>query len=166
MTTTISGDTGVSQCQPNSVSQDDLQSGVVGKGPAFSAVQSSVQGLTNTPVLVNFQTELLDSHNAFASSRFTAPVAGWYQVNARVQVDLATTGLTTRLNKNGALTRAGTYLEATSLAYPASVLSELIYLNATDYIEVFANSVTNRSTSPSAAPYYSCTFSGFLVRAE
>jgi hypothetical protein len=42
MTTTISGDTCVSQCQPDSVSQDDLKAGVAGAGLAFKAQLTSL----------------------------------------------------------------------------------------------------------------------------
>ena len=61
MTTQISGDTGVSQCQPNSVSQDDLQTGAKGLGIGqtwqdFNGIRLLDTVYTNStaqPIMVN-----------------------------------------------------------------------------------------------------------------
>ena len=85
MTTTINGDTGVSQCQPNSVSQDDLQSGVAGKGPAFRAKRTSAVTLTSgvsANVVYNSIVDDTDSAYDNSTGEFTAPVAGFYLFTA------------------------------------------------------------------------------------
>jgi len=138
--------------------------GVIG-GSAFSAGASSAQSLTTTKAKVLFQTEFLDSDNSFDNSRFTPKVAGWYQISFRVQIDLTTSYLTAQLWKNGALFRAGSYIEASGLGYPTSIFSDIVYMNGTtDYLEVQAASGSGRSTSSPSGSYYACTFSGFFVR--
>jgi len=51
--------------------------------PAFSAYASTSQSVSNnTWTKITFGTEVFDTNNNFASSRFTPTVAGYYQINA------------------------------------------------------------------------------------
>jgi hypothetical protein len=51
--------------------------------PAFSAYASASQSVSNnTWTKITFDTEVFDTNNNFASSRFTPTVAGYYQINA------------------------------------------------------------------------------------
>ncbi len=166
MTTQISGDTGVSQCQPNSVSQDDLQSGVVGKGPAFSATGQVFVGNVNVAIKVPVQTEVFDTDNCYdaPNSRFTPNVAGYYQFNCSGgnQVALDTFGLYISLMKNGATSLAQGGSTGNASAFARGSASALAYMNGTtDYVEVWITPL-----GPSGTLNVICSdFSGVLVRA-
>ena len=112
-----------------------------GAGPAFSAYQSSSQTLSSaTTTKIQFQTELFDTNSNFDSTtnyRFTPTVAGYYQVNAAVQVAVAFTGGTIYLYKNGSGVATGMAVNASGGTF---ILSYLVQMNgSTDYLEVFAN---------------------------
>lgn len=180
MTTKISGTDGIDVAQIRAADGDPVAIAISGagvvsfpatptvaNGSAFSAGKTAAQALNTTVAKITFDVELLDSDDSFADSRFTPKVAGWYQINFKVRLDLATTYLAANLYKNNVLVRSGSYLEATGLAYPTAAFSDLIYMNGTtDYLEVKATSGINRSTSVGTDPYYGCTFSGFFVRAS
>jgi hypothetical protein len=149
MTTQISGDTGVSQCQPASVSQDDLRSGVVGKGPAFKAVWTANQtGITAGSWVVGKGAENFDTSNAYdpATGRFTPSVAGYYSVswNANFNATGGLTAQTTAISKNGNLTDFVGYSSGMAQSAVAGQTggATLTYLDGvSDYLEmrVFAN---------------------------
>jgi|GEM_PF-4436301 len=54
---------------------------------AFRNATQSIN--TNTDTKIDFDSETFDSNNDFASGTFTAPVTGYYQVNARVRITYA-----------------------------------------------------------------------------
>lgn len=140
MTTQISGDTGVSQCQPNSVSQDDLQAGVTGKGPLFVAVAVGGQAVvTGTFTKIAFDSEVVDTASCYDTSlfRFTPNVAGHYQVNIVANTQSNSGGFYVLARKNGA---AVNNISAGVLAAPglAMTVSGILFLNgSTDYLEAF-----------------------------
>ena len=135
-----------------------------GTGPAFSAYKSgSNQSITSgTYTKVTFNTENFDTNNNFASSTFTPTVAGYYQINGRV--DAETSGSITRvlitIFKNGSeATRGGDML-----AGNAVVVSDVIYCNGTtDYLEIYTY-MLGTSLVARAQPYNMTYFSGFLAR--
>jgi len=58
--------------------------------PAFSAYQNSAQNIdSDTTTIVTLDTEIFDTHNAFASNKFTVPSGqgGKYYVSASVRAD-------------------------------------------------------------------------------
>ena len=133
-------------------------------GPSFSAIQTSPQVIPVAPTNLTllFQNKELDSANCFNTSngRFTPTVAGWYQINASVQVfptdSLSNIAILIRLAKNGIVTKLGSYPGINGFQ-PISTLNCLIYLNGTtDYIycdlfttaalSVFATSGSGTST--------------------
>jgi len=166
MTTQISGNTGVSQCQPNSVSQDDLQSGVVGKGPAFSATGAVVGPVVNVASKVPVQTVVFDTNACYdaTNSRFLPNVAGYYQFNCSGgnQAALDTFGLYISLMKNGATSLAQGGSTGNASAFARGSASALAYMNGTtDYVEVWIT-----AAGPSGTLNVICSdFSGVLVRA-
>jgi hypothetical protein len=167
MTTQINGDTGVSQCQPNSVSQDDLQSGVVGKGLLVRAVVSAAQSIpNNSSVVKQFSTEFTDTDNAWNGSRFQPNVAGFYLVSWSIQYPSGGTGeRSTSLRQNGSVTLAGAVINASSGGNPTVSATFIASLNGTtDYLEVMAyqNSGAAIDTTADASRNY---FSAVLVRA-
>ena len=135
-----------------------------GAAPAFSAYKSgSNQSLTSgTYTKVTFNTENFDTNNNFASSTFTPTVAGYYQINGRV--DAETSGSITRLLitifKNGSeATRGGDIL-----AGNAVVVSDVIYCNGTtDYLEIYTY-MLGTSLVARAASFNNTYFSGSMVR--
>ena len=137
-----------------------------GVAPAFSAYQSTSQtGTSGVSTKVTLDTEVFDTNNNFASSRFTPTVAGYYQINGKARIN--GTGLTDGLvsiYKNGSQLILGSYT-ASGLAF--SVVSTVVYLNgSTDYIELYANGTTTVG-SPSyqyIAVGNNCEMSGCLVR--
>jgi hypothetical protein len=75
---------------------------LVGNGPAFSVYLNAAQLLGGTGSLnqINFNAEVFDTHNAFASNVFTAPVAGYYSFSAGTYVSALATNLQISLEKN------------------------------------------------------------------
>ena len=164
MTTQISGDTGVSQCQPNSVSQDDLQSGVVGKGPAFSASAAVAQTLTTAIALkILIPTENYDTDNAFANSTFTAPVAGYYHYDGQVDFNIANTvaPMSVFVQKNGSAVNTMRQISTTTLAKTVNISGD-VFLAIGDTLELWAiqNSGANQATVAT-----NTNFSAHLARA-
>jgi len=104
--------------------------------PAFSAYKSSNQTVSaNTYVKLTYDTELFDTNNNFSSSRFTPTVAGYYQINASINIAAIGDSLC-NLYKNGTVYQWGCY---TGAGQGLSVgVSSLVYLNGTsDYVEIY-----------------------------
>jgi len=120
----------------SSVTQAKLASNVVGNGPlvvAYSSVATSVPtGVT--PTKITLGTEVHDTNNNFANSRFTPTVAGYYQINGFVNTTANT--LIAYISKNGS-NIAGNVVAATT---NQATVSTVLFLNgSTDYIELFAS---------------------------
>jgi hypothetical protein len=116
-----------------------------------------------------FAGETFDTNNNYASSTFTPTVAGYYQINAKVEfLSTSTTGLfRLSIYKNGSDYCDGTpdaarsYLTTWS---PSPAVSGLVYCNGTtDYIEIYGynSSGSTFSTDTGTVTTY-C--SGFLTR--
>jgi hypothetical protein len=134
---------------------------VTGNMPAFSAYPSSTTTLTNaTFVKVNFQTEIFDTNNNFASSRFTPTVAGYYQLNCCISfTGSVTSECIAAIYKNGALYQSN--LDIISLIYNISG-TWLVYANgSTDYFEVYVYQNSSRDVTATQALTW---FSGSMVR--
>ena len=133
--------------------------------PCFSAYQSTAQLalVPNTWTRVSLQTKEFDTTSAFdnvTNFRFQPTVAGYYWIFGSVQVQTATSSITSGIYKNGALFKAGLVVSNSQFG---SVVSSLINLNgSTDYIEFWTNSsVANLIISQVTNTY----FQGFLARA-
>jgi hypothetical protein len=136
---------------------------VSGNQPAFRAFNNSggqsVTSSTFTKIL--FDTELFDTNNNFASSRFTPTVAGYYQINCSLAFSgTVITRTIMSIYKNGSVDTYGTDINS---GVNTGVVTGLIFCNGTtDYIEIYG---WIAATSPviSSSPFYS--FNGCLVRA-
>ena len=169
MVTKISGDTGVSQCQPNSVSQDDLQGGVVGKGPAFQAKGINEIYPVNVWDKLKFATEDRDTNNNYniANSRFTPTVAGFYALSCTAYINESGAGVS-QYSINLAISMNNLFSPAWSSGYgndsaPMGVsCSALVYMNGTtDFVDVDIQPL-----GPSGSlNIFASIFSGALVRA-
>jgi len=115
---------------------------VMVNGPAFSAYLSANQSVVSgTATKVQCNTEEFDTASAYDNAtnyRFTPLVAGYYQINARI--DCGTSSITNAIisiYKNGVESKRGNQVTATS-GEIGIVVSSIIYLNgSTDYIELY-----------------------------
>ena len=88
---------------------------------------------------VPLNAEDYDTNNNFDSTtnyRYTAPVTGYYQVNARSGSAVPQTVMFTEIWKNGAQLIRGTDIRVSSAEF-GSVVSDIIKLTAGDYIELY-----------------------------
>jgi hypothetical protein len=114
---------------------------VSGNMPAFSALQSSPQSLTNiTFTKIQFQTEEFDTNNNFDSTtnyRFTPKVAGYYQIGGGIRLNSVIASIIISIYKNGnPYTRI---IETGNASSPCAYGTLLMYLNgSTDYVELYA----------------------------
>jgi len=150
-----------------------VQQGLIGTpvastGPAFSAYASGTQSIPASAVTkITFNSELFDTNNNFASSRFTPTVPGYYQVQTQIQFTTGAAGayrLYGWIYKNGS---SDSFYEANPVGslYCSLLISNVIYMNGTtDYLEVFAVQTSLTTLSTASGPQY-VYFSGSLVRA-
>lgn len=112
--------------------------------PAARARQTVVQSLSNNTITkITFTAEDYDTHNNFASSTFTASVAGYYMVNAQVNFDSGTScSAYVHVYKNGA-NETNYYLDAQ--AYPSLIINTPVYLAVNDTVEIYANQQSGSS---------------------
>jgi len=124
--------------------------------PNFFINDTSGQSLPdNTETKLNYATEIYDTANAFASSRFTVPSgqAGKYHFTATVGIQQASTvtELTIYIKKNGVTQLAG---DGQNSNYPYALASGTLDLIVGDYVEVFCyhafGSAQTRQTSTEA----------------
>lgn len=143
------------------VVQADLATNVAGNGPAFFVYSAAAQALTaGVYTKITFDTEVYDTNNNFAASRFTPTVAGYYQITGTVQC-AGTAAVGPFIAKNGSVIVYGSSIP--SLSYAIANMSALVYCNgSTDYIEFYAYFSSSLNTSPSSS---TVNFSGFLARA-
>ena len=141
--------------------------------PMWSAVPSSNQTLSSTTnTVLNFQTEVTDTNNAFASNKFTVPSgqAGQYYLTAAIRINDMTDGKEVQLafKKNGGyeFSEGGTnrYLVSNSIQGANGSIyfnhQAIVTLAVGDYIEVacYQNSGSNKDVN-----YTYTRFSGFKL---
>lgn len=142
--------------------QSSFPTGIAGTGPAFSAYTNSSQTATGgVATKVLFQVEEYDTNNNFASSRFTATIAGYYQFSTALECGAgAQNYAAVTFWRNGSEYARGTNYPASASAGPVLIGSALIYLNTTDFVEVYV--AANNNISVSNIPF--TKFQGVLVR--
>jgi len=132
-------------------------------GPAFSAYKSTNQtGISNsTYTKVTFDTEIFDTNNNFASSRFTPTVAGYYQISSSMDMGSTVTYGYTAIAKNGTAVIFGSGGTSSAAAELISVASGVVYCNgSTDYIEIQIYIVSTSNVVYSGGS----SFAGAMVR--
>jgi hypothetical protein len=121
--------------------------------PNFYAYDTSGQSLPNAATTkLNYATEVYDTDNAFASSRFTVPSgqAGKYHFTAMVGIQQSSevTELTIYIRKNGSSEFAG---DGQNPNYPYAFASGTLDLAVGDYVEAYCEhyygSAVTRQTS-------------------
>lgn len=147
------------------VTQAKVATGVAGTGPSFSAYAGTSTTIPNSSwTKVTLDTEIFDTNNNFASSRFTPTVAGYYQINALGQVSSTAAPCAVDIYKNGSGTgyAVGGYQSAT--LYSTTSVSRVIYLNGTtDYVEMYIWQANG--TSATAVSGTQNQMNGSMVRA-
>lgn len=153
------------------ITQSKLATGVVGNGPAFYAQASGSITIGNSAITkVTFNSEIFDTASCYdptTNYRFTPNVAGYYQINALVQLYSApsTSGVMySLLYKNGSAYVAGPVIPLVNGNESGSAISSLVYLNGTtDYVEVYARQNSSGNLTLDTGIW--AQFSGFLARA-
>lgn len=120
-------------------------------GPCFVVYASSTTLTTNgAGTKITFDTEVYDTANCFASSRFTPNVAGFYQLNSTVTVQATGSFYAlAMIYKNGSDFAEGCIASGNASAYNRGSVSSIVYANGTtDYFEIYLaqNSGSNVNT--------------------
>ena len=138
--------------------------------PNFLVSKSGSQSLDNDAYTkITFDVENIDSDNAFASNKFTAPSAGTYYFNATVLVRIGqTTTNWTAIYKNGSAFRlCKRYRYGNDTSSHTEVAEVIAALNANDYIEVYhytnIGASVNRDVFGNNTADLATTFSGFKL---
>ena len=161
------GDSGDTITIPSGVTitNSGTQTGFGGENtPAFTAILDSDQSMANnTTTKILFTSELLDTDNAFANSKFTVPSGkgGNYLFIAKVRASNFSNTTNLYIYKNGG--ELNTAFRTTSLsggntAYGANTITALVPLVAGDYIEIYGD-----QNSGGTASLTTKVFQGFKI---
>jgi hypothetical protein len=132
---------------------------------AFRVYKSTDQtGIgSNVATKVLYQTEVYDTHNAVSSSTFTAPISGYYMIDAGVHIQGPTGAYQLRIYVNGSpfqYPHVG-YSNGTNASATGSCM---LKLNASDTVEIYG-----RAAHPSTSTFYAgqeiTWFKGLLIHA-
>jgi hypothetical protein len=135
--------------------------------PAFSAYNNATQSISsNTLTKILFQVEDFDTNNNFASSRFTPTIAGYYQINAGLNIAPAASGVAAvAIYKNGNEWQSGSQIPMNGTYSVRPVVSTLIYFNgSTDYVEIYGLQISGGSLNVGTNVTIATWFTGSLVR--
>lgn len=111
---------------------------------------------------ISFDTEVFDTNNNFASSKYTAPVNGFYQFNARTYTSAGSGGnaYIISIYKNGVQYANGTgNIQGSGTSGFGLALSEFMQLTAGDYMEIYVYGNGNVGVTGTTGNM----FAGFLV---
>jgi hypothetical protein len=111
-----------------------------GNGPAFFVTSASTTTPTTSTTAVDFNAKVFDTDDNFdlTTDRFTATVAGYYQVNATLQAGVVTVAGTMQciIRKNGAEVTQSLAHSSASFT-PRVAVSTVIDLAIGDFLELF-----------------------------
>jgi hypothetical protein len=138
-----------------------------GTGPAFAAYATVNQSITSASFTkITFGTEIFDTNNNFASSRFTPTIAGYYQISSATRVEAGASGeFILSIARNGTIVYRGLDNSLISANQFAGLnASALLYLNgSTDYVEMLVYQSTGSSKNITGEPEITW-MTGFLAR--
>ena len=149
---------------------------VSGNMPAFSAYLGSPQSVTSgVTTKCTLDTEIFDTNNNFASSRFTPTIAGYYQIDCTMRYSIGSAFIANAsitIFKNGSdYNRVAQLNIGTNAQFSGDQTlsgSAIVYCNGTtDYIEMYGLLTGTTGATPLfqyAANYATCSMSGSLVR--
>lgn len=129
--------------------------------PAFGANSGSDSpASTATWTKVSYPNEKFDTNSNFASSRFTTTIAGYYQVNASAYFYPSITGqCQIAIYKNGTSYLVGS-ISPNSNQGPACVVSAVISLAATDYLEIYVYQNSGGNLNFGSSDFSGCFLRG------
>ena len=106
------------------------------KARAYQSSQQSIDSGDATKI--NLQTENYDVNSEFANSRFTAKIAGYYQVNASILwlASADTKVCQTQIRVKGDVAAADAK-RSPGTGYISSNISDIVYLDVDDYVEMY-----------------------------
>lgn len=115
----------------NSVSISLVQgpSAIAATEKVYAQYTSTSTAAASTTTPITYGTKVVDSHNAFNGTIFTAPRAGVYIITASYY---STTSSNSRIYKNGSYLYQGSTGTATALP----ILSAQVFLNAGEFIDI------------------------------
>ena len=153
-TTWISGDSSGNLVTPGTITANGtVLSGGGANTPSFLAYKSSDQGSisANTATKITYTTELYDTDNTFASSRFTPGVVGKYYVFAFIYLASDQDGNNPEIlfYKNGGAVSTEFQVPGATKNIPFSS-STIVELDADDYVEVYARTGISSATAYSS----------------
>jgi hypothetical protein len=150
------------------VQKDGVTVNKVTSAPAFSAYAGTTTTLTAaTDVKIAFDTEIFDTNNNFASSRFTPTIAGYYQINANANMNYWNGIIYSILiYKNGSAYQYGQTVPPQTTGGVRASVSSIVYCNgSTDYIEIYGWQYAASTSNVVAAGSSLTWFNGALLRA-
>lgn len=139
--------------------------GTIGNTVSFNAYATTIQTITNTPVVVNLDASLFDTNNFLnpTTHRIQPTIGGYYQFNGSVRLTVPKEDLLCSIRKNGTLNLTGSQVSGGAIAYESNV-SGVLYMNGTtDYVELIGYQSSIFSTTI-VADAYNTFLSGFLIK--
>lgn len=128
---------------------------------AFGAYSTAAQNSGNGAFAkVLYATEVYDYNSNYASSTYTAPIAGVYHFDANIRTAAANTIFIISLFKNGAEYRRGMDSRQASVSAQGAVLSTDVLLAANDTVEIYSFANASLALTTAEAEMY---FNGHLV---
>lgn len=114
---------------------------------------------------MSFNTEVFDTNSNFSSSRYTAPVAGFYMIMAANYIQGQSNFSRVDLYKNGVILSTIAAMKGDATQDVMISGQAIVQLTASDYIEIYHAHVGGGSQTlyGSASSYVVTSFSGFLV---
>jgi len=112
--------------------------------PIFHITDAGQDLSDNTWTKITFDTEVIDTDSAFASSKFTVPSGkdGYYLIGGTHRIENDTGRVLQQFYKNGSAVNA--YWETNGTSYASAGQTIILNLSAGDYIEYYAfNAVGN-----------------------
>lgn len=133
----------------------------------FSVYRAGAHTSDATAKVVPYETVIKDPNGLFntSNSRFTAPIAGYYQFNASAgNISASGTLMNCRLRINGDNAKS-TIGETSSPTTSGNIrtVNAMLYLEANDYVEVL---YIGGGGSVMYAGADTCYFNGFMITAE
>jgi len=118
---------------------------------ACRAYQVTAQAINTTTAKITLSAENYDTGGDFDTTnyRFTAPVTGYYQVNASIRAVNIGDGnpINALIYVNGAEFSRATSMGSSASSDPSATISDLVYVVAGQYIELYANTASSVNTN-------------------
>lgn len=141
--------------------------------PCFAATGNAVQPINvSTDTKINILgNKLFDTTNSFTNNRFTAPISGYYHFDGaayvyRANAQSGVSACHAILNKNGVRHTSGNWGMPAGTTDIITTVSNIILLNAGDYVELFVYATATTGTLASGTDVGNSAYnrlSGHLV---